>query len=248
MGPHAQTLLDVLPTSAALLGREARGDSHHHMTGSLSLIREDVEKRAPTRIMNALGKMVVLHHSRHVQVFDTDAAIALRIVLGRLEMEVAPLATDLEVLASRLPGWLCGDDDCPLCGGRLCAAHAPAVSGPGDSDVDSRPSRLQSRPGTPSSPHPAQSPDARTPCAALDARCPLVLWRCLTDDQRIPVVIRPQDQMSGDRRAHQRAMQLDLEQPSQFGGHVQMFPSASSQTSRLVATGATGCCASGWAS
>ena len=26
------------------------------MTGSLSLIREDVEKRAPTRVMNAFGE------------------------------------------------------------------------------------------------------------------------------------------------------------------------------------------------
>ncbi len=99
MRPHTQTFLDVLATSTALLRREARGHSDHHMTGSLSLISEDVEKCAPTRIVNALGKMVVLDHTSHVQVFDTDAAIPLRVVLGRLEMEVAALAADLEMLA-----------------------------------------------------------------------------------------------------------------------------------------------------
>ena len=60
------------------LRREARRDSHHHMTGSLSLVREDVEKRAPTRVVNALGERMVLHHPGHVQVFDTDTAVAAR--------------------------------------------------------------------------------------------------------------------------------------------------------------------------
>ncbi len=52
----------------------------------------------------------------------------------------------------------------------------------------------------------------------------LVLWRRLTHDQRVPVVISPQDQMGRDRCSLQRAMQLDLEQASQFGGDVQMRP------------------------
>ena len=53
MGAHAQTLLDVFATSAALLGREARRNPHHHMTGSFSLICENIEESAPTRVVNA---------------------------------------------------------------------------------------------------------------------------------------------------------------------------------------------------
>ena len=70
--------MHILPTSAAFLCREARGDSHHHMTGSLSLIREDVEKRAPTGVMNAFGQRMVLYHPGDVQVFDADTTIPLR--------------------------------------------------------------------------------------------------------------------------------------------------------------------------
>ena len=69
------------------------------MTGSLSLLREDVEKRAPTGVMNALGEMMVLHHPSDVQVFHTDTAVPLGIVLGGLEVEVAALATDFQMLA-----------------------------------------------------------------------------------------------------------------------------------------------------
>ena len=99
MGAHAQAFRDVLPILATLLRREARRDSHHHVTGSLSLIRENVEERAPTRVVNALREMVVTHHPADVQVFNADTTIPLGIRLGDLEVEVAPLATDLEMLA-----------------------------------------------------------------------------------------------------------------------------------------------------
>jgi len=69
------------------------------MIGSLSLIREDVEKRAPTSIMNALGEVMVLHHTRDSQGFYADAAIPLGIALGDLEVEVAALAANFEMLA-----------------------------------------------------------------------------------------------------------------------------------------------------
>jgi len=68
----------------------------------LSLIFKDSEERAPTGVMDALGKMVIAHHPRDVQVFDTHTAIPLGIVLGRLEVEVTALATNLQVLARDL--------------------------------------------------------------------------------------------------------------------------------------------------
>src|SRR6185312_10846974 len=88
MRPHAQTFLDVLPTPATLLRRKARRNPYHHMTGSFSLIREDSEKCAPTGVVNTLREMMVLHHPGDIQVFDTETAILLGIVLGGLEMEV----------------------------------------------------------------------------------------------------------------------------------------------------------------
>ena len=103
MGTNAQAFLDVLATPTALLRGETRGHSHHHMTGSRSLIREDGEKRAPTRLVNAFGKGMVLHHPRHIQVFHTDTAIPLGIVLGGLEVEVAPLTANFQVLHCYFP-------------------------------------------------------------------------------------------------------------------------------------------------
>jgi len=99
MCAHAQALLDVLPTSVAPLCHEARRNSDHLMISSFSLIFKDTEKRAPTGVVNVLGQMMVSYHSKHVQIFHTNTAIPLRITFGRLELEVAALPGNLEVLA-----------------------------------------------------------------------------------------------------------------------------------------------------
>ena len=98
MGTHAQILVNVLTTPIALLGGEARGHSDDLMTSSLSLIFKDSKKRAPTRVVDTLSKMVITRHPRHVQVFDTNAAISVGILFSRFEVEVAPLTTNLQVL------------------------------------------------------------------------------------------------------------------------------------------------------
>src|SRR6266496_1249407 len=51
----------------------------------------------------------------------------------------------------------------------------------------------------------------------------LSLWLRLTDDESIPVSIGPMDQVNRLRRALYRAMQLDLEEMSQFLGNHEMF-------------------------
>ena len=98
MRTYRQTFLDVVATLAALLGCEARRDSHHHMTGSLSLICEDVEKRAPTGVVDAFGEVMIPHHPRDIQVLHTDAVVPRSILVGRLKVEVAALASDLQML------------------------------------------------------------------------------------------------------------------------------------------------------
>jgi len=72
------------------------------MTSSRSLILKDTEKHAPTRVVNTLSKMMVLYHSCYIQVFHTYTAISVRICFGCLEMEIAPLAGNLEVLLGYL--------------------------------------------------------------------------------------------------------------------------------------------------
>src|SRR6185369_1619507 len=102
-GADAQALLDVLATPAACLRGEARRDADDVMTGSLSLIVKDTEKRAPTGVVNALGQVMGLHHPCHVQDFDTDAAVPRCIVRSNVAMMMAGLARDLEMLARDFP-------------------------------------------------------------------------------------------------------------------------------------------------
>src|SRR5690242_861498 len=106
MRPHGEALLDVRPTPVAVLGGVARRHSDHLMAGSLSLVFKDTEKHAPARIMNALGEMMIAHHPANVQILYANAAVRCRVVVGGLEVEVAPLAADLEMLARDVPARL----------------------------------------------------------------------------------------------------------------------------------------------
>src|SRR5262249_24118765 len=120
MRAHAQTCLDVLSPSVAVLRREARGHSDHLMTSSLSLLFKEVEERAPTGVVKALRERGVLHHPPHLQGFDPTTAVSRCIVLRRLAMEVASLATDLAVLTRPLALGLA-----PALTALLAAAHPP---------------------------------------------------------------------------------------------------------------------------
>ena len=102
MCPDRETFLDICPTPMTLLRCEAYRHSDHHVTSSLSLVHEGVEKRAPTRVVKALGQVVMAHHPCHVQVFHADAAVALCVLFGRLEVEVAALPDNFEVLLGHL--------------------------------------------------------------------------------------------------------------------------------------------------
>lgn len=223
MGAHAQAFLDVLPTLAAPLRREARGHSDDLMTGSFSLVFQDTEKRAPTGVVNTLGEMVAAHHPTDVQVFHTDMTVSLGIVLGGLEMEVAALATDLEMLVCYFSAGLAAAMTSVLATAHgalsVCQAFLPstivawvldrAAFGVGQKHLQAH----------------IQSDSQMVACCLR--RMDLtkgVLGRCLADDQGIPVPVRAQDEMGRHWRAFQGAMQLDLEQAAQLSGQVQMLP------------------------
>src|SRR5487761_2658511 len=226
MGAHAQTLLNVLATPAALLGREARGNSYHHMTGSFSLIREDVEERAPAGVVNALGERMVLAHAHHVQVFDTDAPIALSIVFGGFEVDVTPLTADLEMLLGDLPFSLasavaafCATVTHALGAGKpfLPTAIVPWVLN--DHALRIGQEHLQ----------PYIQPDVRMftrgfwclRCTLMDAAV-LILWRRLANNQCVPVTIGAHDEMRRHRRPFQGAMRLDLHEFAQLGRNMEV--------------------------
>src|SRR5947209_10227034 len=67
MGSYRQTLLHDLTTFEAFLRGEARIDSYHPMTSSLSLFFEDVEERAPTGVHDALCQRMVLYHVENLK-------------------------------------------------------------------------------------------------------------------------------------------------------------------------------------
>src|SRR5487761_2066270 len=226
MSTHAQTFLHILATPAALLGREARGDSYHHMTGSFSLIREDVEERAPAGVVNALGEMMVTRHARHMQVFDTDAPIASSIVFGGFEVEVTPLTADLEMLLGDLPFSLasavaafCATVTHTLRRGEsfLPTAIVPGVLN--DHALRIGQEHLQ----------PHIQPDVRMftrgfwrlRCTLMDAAV-LILWRRLANNQRVPVTIGAHDEMRHHRRPFQGAMHLDLHEFAQLGRNMEV--------------------------
>src|SRR5487761_2513938 len=226
MGAHAQTLLNVLATPAALLGGEARGNSYHHMTGSFSLIREDVEKRAPTGVVNALGEVIVACHARHVQVFDTDAPIALSIVLGGLEVEVTPLAADLEMLlgdfalgfAAAMAAF-CATVTHALGAGKalLSTPIAARVFHHRALRIDQKYLQSHIQPNV----RMFTCGLRRLWCTLMDAAV-LILWRRLANNQRVPVTIGAHDEMRRHRRPFQGAMHLDLHEFAQFGRNMEV--------------------------
>jgi hypothetical protein len=173
------------------------------MISSCSLIFKNAEKRAPARVVNALGEMLMLHHPRHVQVFDTNTTVLLRIVFGGLEVKVPALATDLEVLAGDFPIRLAAAMT-PL----LAAAHRALLMRQSLLAQAIMARILNYRAFGVGQEHLQAhvQPDSGMLACRLRRRLRmrralLILRRRLADDQRIPVVVGAQDQMGGDRRS-----------------------------------------------
>ena len=97
MRSHRQRFLYDLSTLATLLCRKARIDSNHLMSGTCSLGFEDIEKRAPTGVQDALGEMVIFHHGTDSQVFHHNTLKAFSIGLSYLEMVISTLTIDLQM-------------------------------------------------------------------------------------------------------------------------------------------------------
>jgi hypothetical protein len=100
---YRQTLLYNLTACEAFLGGEARIDSYHPMTSSLSLFFEDVEKCAPTRVHDALCQGMIVDHVENLKLLNSDDLVMFSVVFRRLIVKVTTLTSDLEM---RLRGTL----------------------------------------------------------------------------------------------------------------------------------------------
>src|SRR5207247_9699441 len=101
MGSYRQTLLYDHTTFEALLRREARIDSDHPMTSSLSLFFEDVEECAPTSVHDALCQRMVLDHVENTQLLNSDDLMLFSVLVRYLILEVTALTSNLEMRLGR---------------------------------------------------------------------------------------------------------------------------------------------------
>ena len=96
MGSYRQRFLNKLAAVGALLRREARAYSDNLATSTCSLAAQDVQKRAPPSIQNALCQSTA-GQPLYIEVFDHDCLVRIGVLLGDLEVEVAALAEDFEM-------------------------------------------------------------------------------------------------------------------------------------------------------
>ena len=57
------------------LARERRVDRYHSSTGACCLVGEDAQERAPPRISDAFGEMVILEHIGRLQILMIDGVV-----------------------------------------------------------------------------------------------------------------------------------------------------------------------------
>jgi hypothetical protein len=103
MGSHRQRFGNDLAALEALLRGEMGRNSHNLASGAFSLLLQQSEKRAPTRLGNAFGQGMVLYHPGHIQVFYVEDRVAIHIMPGCLVQKVFALSGDLQVGLGNFP-------------------------------------------------------------------------------------------------------------------------------------------------
>ena len=88
MGALRQILYDCRPTRGALLTRPARVNPSAQTPGTRSLVRRELDKLIPRRVLNALSQRTVLNHAPNVQLLEKDCAVELNESVTELMGEV----------------------------------------------------------------------------------------------------------------------------------------------------------------
>jgi hypothetical protein len=217
MGSYRQTLLDDLPTLVAFLRGETWVHSDDLMSSTLSLNFKHVEERAPRGVHDALCQGMILYHVENSQLLNSDHLIVFSVLFCRLIVKIPTLTGDLEMRLRRATssftapmrtlfastyrtllasqGFLRGTIEARVLDGMALTIRQERFESYINTDV-----RMRAVRGSMFS-----------------------TWFRLTDDESIPVSIGPMDQVNRLRRALYRAMQLDLEEMSQFLGNNEMF-------------------------
>ena len=88
-------LLDQHATPATALRRVGGIDGDYPATGACCRVRQDGEERAPPRVTNRLGQMMMLHHGGGLEVLVIDRVVLLNELEGYLMVGVLPLSPHL---------------------------------------------------------------------------------------------------------------------------------------------------------
>ena len=220
MSTYRQTLVHDLTACVAFLRGEARIDSDHSMTSSSSLLFKEIEKCAPTGVKDALCQGMILDHVENTQLLNSDDLIAFCILLCRLIVEVTALTGDLEMGLRRAASSLALSMTALLTPGQL-ALLAPQgfLEGAIEARVLYRMALAVSKKGLETN-------------VNADSRMSAVIWRMLgllvhglrlTDDERVPVSIRPMHKVHGLGRALESTVHLDLEGCTDLSRDMQML-------------------------
>ena len=95
MPADGQALLNHNATARTGLAGVGRRHGYDSLPGACCLESEDAQERAPARIMDALGEMVVLEHVGRLQVLVIDHVVVAHQRERRLVVEVLSLALHL---------------------------------------------------------------------------------------------------------------------------------------------------------
>ena len=217
MGSYRQTFLYNFSTLMTFLTGKAWVHSNDLMTSSCGLILKDVEECTPRSVENALGHMVIFHHVGDLKVFHGNVMIPFSIPFRDLEMVISPLPMDLQMCLGNVTGSFTASVTALLATAQLALFASERL---GRGAIETR-----VRNGVPLAIGKEDSqPDIHTDVRMLtDTWGVLSLWFSLTDDQRIPVPIGPLHEVHRLGCSLYRAMQLDLEEVTEFLWHNEAF-------------------------
>ena len=210
MGTNRKRLLDHLTTPIAFLRGVAGVHSNDLMSSTLSLGSENIEERTPGGVHNALCEMVIFHQAISVEVLDSNMMILFSVLFSDLEMEVSALPFDLEMGVCRTLGGFPTSLRAFLpARNRALLASERGLTLAIVAGVLNRVTFAIRQEGL----QPYVNPDIRMLTHGWSM---LLLGFGLADNERVPVSVSTQDEMSCLRRAFNRTMKLDLDGATQL--------------------------------
>ena len=217
MRTHTEGLGNKLPTVTACLCGIAGVHSNDLMTSSCSLLFKNVEECAPTSIQNGFRQVMILDHIRDGKVLNRNPLVAKSIGFGDFEMMVTTLTSNLQVRLGNILRCLAKPLAPLLAAGKLTLlASQSLLRGAIEAWISNGMAFAIRQEGLET----YINADIRMRASTWEV---FMLWLSLTDDERVPVTVRTQDEMHCLGGTFNRTMKLDLEEMSQLLGHNEVF-------------------------